>query len=447
MRLFFTLTLLVLAALSLIAWKIQPRPVDGKLPLTWVSDDNPARREQVALFNRLHPQYHLRLDPSNSGMEKVIVQSLAGVGPDLFDCYGGQLSSYVKAGIAWDVTGELARSGINIRKDIWPSVYPTITYEGRVYGFPTNVAVDALWYNKEIFDRAGIPYPRGPWTWEEFIPLAQRLTLRDPDGRVRQFGFLCDWWNWQQFVYQWGGRLYSENGTRCTIDSPQAIAAVQFMQDLIYRYRVMPSPVEQAAMASQGGWGSGTINQFGARKAAMAMGGRWWLCTLRANKDLRLGAVECPHGPRRVFYAYPRATLVNRNSSRREAALAFLKYEASREYNELINHQADALAPVVRHCFTPQFLHDPAFPQEDHNRVWRDIMEFAEPDQSSPFVTHQVANRILTRQLDLVKANQKSPAEAMKTAAREINEEIRKAVERDPQLRARYQALTGGSPS
>jgi hypothetical protein len=102
MKYFFSVTFLVLIALSVVAWSLTPHPeAEGKTPLVWVSDDNPARRGQIALFNRLHPDFHLRLDPSNTGMAKVIVQCIGGVGPDLFDCYGGsQLSAYVKAGIA-----------------------------------------------------------------------------------------------------------------------------------------------------------------------------------------------------------------------------------------------------------------------------------------------------------------------------------------------------------
>ncbi len=443
MKVFFASTFIALILLSLVAWSIQPKPTAaGKIPLVWVSDDNPARREQIALFNRLNPRYDLRLDPSNTGMEKVIVQSLAGVGPDLFDCYDGfQLSAYVKSGIAWDVTDELAKAGIDVKKDVWEAVHPNVIHEGRVYGFPTNVAVNCIWFNKDIFNRYRVPYPKGPWTWEEFIKVAQRLTVRDANGRITQFGFLCDWWNWQQFVLQWGGRLYTPDGTRCVIDSPEAIAAVQFMRDLIYKYHVMPSPVEEAAMATQGGWGSGTITFFGAGKGAMALGGRWWLCTLRSYKGLRLGAVESPHGPRRVFRGYGRATLINAHSPRRRHALEFLKYEAGKEYNELINHQADALAPVIRFSYTPLYLHDPAFPEEDFNAVWRDTMKFAVPDQINPFINGQVASRILNKQLDLVKNDQKSAADALKTAARQINEEIQKTLERDPSLRARYERL------
>ena len=447
MKYVFAGALLLLMVLSVVAFLSQPQVAEeGKIPLTWVSDDNPARREQVRLFNELHPQCQLRLDPSNVGMEKVIVQSIGGVGPDIFDCYDGfQLTAYVKSGIAWDVTDELAKAGIDVARDVWAAAHPNCIAEGRTYGFATNASVNAIWINKDIFDKHGLPHPKGPWTWAEFIPLAQRLTIRDKDGRIEHFGFMMDWWNWRHFCLQWGGRVYTADGTRCVLDSPENIAAIRLMQDLVYKYHVAPSPVEEAAIATQGGWGSGTITFFGGGKAAMALGGRWWLCTLRNYKHLRLGAVECPHGPKRLFRGYGRASLINKNGPHRREALEFLKYMAGKDYNELINHQADALAPVIKYCYTDRYMHDPAFPNEDFNDVWRDVMRYGIPDEVSPFVNGNVAGRIINKQLDLVKNGQKSAADAMKTAARQINEEIQKTLERDPALRERYNSLTARS--
>ncbi|MFP4057324.1 MAG: ABC transporter substrate-binding protein [Candidatus Brocadiia bacterium] len=437
--------LVALVLMSLAAWGLQPRLAEeGKTPLVWVSDDNPARREQIALFNRLHPQYHLGLDPTNRDMAKVIVQCIGGVGPDLFDCYDVfQLSAFVRSGIAWDVTEELEAAGIDVRRDFWKVGLPLMVYEGRVYGVLNNASVNAIWFNKDIFDEHGIPYPEGPWTWEEFIPLAKQLTVYRPDGRIKHFGFMFAWWNWRHFLVQWGGRVYTEDGTRCVLDSPEAIAAIQFMQDLIYKHHVAPTPAEEAATPIQGGWGSGDIKFLGAGKTAMALGGRWWLCNLRKYEGLRLGAVESPHGPYRTYRGYGRSTLINKNSPRRAEALAFLKYLASREFSELINHQADALAPVKRYCYTEQYLHDPDFPNEDFNAMWRDVMQFGVPDRDSPFINGNAAGRIITKQLDLVKANEKPAADAMETAAREINEEIHKTLRRNPSLRRRYEELTG----
>ncbi len=446
MKYVFTGSFAFLVALSVVAWAVRPQLGEkDKTPLVWVSDDNPARREQIALFNQLHPDYDLRLDPSNSGMAKVIVQCVGGVGPDLFDCYDGfQLSAYVKSGIALDVTDELAAAGIDVARDCWAAAHPNCILEGCTYGFPTNASVNAIWINKAIFDEHGIPYPKGPWTWEEFIPLAQKLTVRDRAGRMEHFGFMMDWWNWRHFLCEWGGSVYTPDGTRCVLDRPENVAAIQFMQDLIYKYKVAPSPVDEANMATTGGWGSGTITLFGGGRTATALGGRWWLCTLRDYKKLRMGAVECPHpaGHKPRFRGYGRSTLVNKNSPRRQQAVEFLKYLAGKQYNELINHQADALAPVTRYCFTDLYLHDPEFPQEDYNAVWRDIMQYGVPDEVSPFINGNVASRLIERQLDLVKGGRKSAAEAMRAATSQVNREIERNVERDPELRERYEELT-----
>ena len=166
MKAFFAAAGCVLVLLSVVAWRLQPRPPAGKVPLIWVSDDNPARREQIGLFNRLHPTYDLRLDPS-AGLEKVILQCLAGVGPDLFDSYGpSQLDAYIRSGAAWDLTDALARRGLDLSGRVYPSALSFGTRHGRVYGFPTNISVDALWFHKDLFAQARVPSPKGPWTWQ-----------------------------------------------------------------------------------------------------------------------------------------------------------------------------------------------------------------------------------------------------------------------------------------
>jgi multiple sugar transport system substrate-binding protein len=446
MRALFTGTFLVLILLSVIAWSILPKPVEaGKIQLTWSSDDNPARRGQIDGFNKISPDIHVVLDPNNTGLEKVVVQSLAGVGPDVFDAGDGTLNVLMDADLAWNITDALKKRGVDVEKDVWPAMQSLSVRDGQVYGMPSNAAANALFINKTIFDQAGLPYPKGPWKWDQFLPLAQKLTVRDDKGRGKQFGLLVDWWLWPQFVIQWGGRVFSEDGTRCTLDSPEAIAGVQFLHDLIYKYKVMPSPVEEAAMATQGGWGSGTITQFGeGHKAAMALGGRWWLCTLRDKKqypDLKMTICEAPYHEKRVFLAYGRATFINKASPRRDAALRFIQYMTGPNYNALINKQADALAPVSKYCYTSTFLHDPDFPEEDQNQVWLDTMQHSEPAPTSLFVNNQAAQRILNKQLDLVKNDAKPVADALRDAARDVNSEIQKTLARNPVLKAKYDAV------
>src|SRR5690349_9102935 len=117
MKLFFSVTFAVLVLFSVVAWQMTPKPLqEGKTLLVWSSDDNPARREQIDLFNKENPQYHLVLDPNNTGMEKVVVQSIAGVGPDVFDAGQGNIDLLIDSGIAWDVTDELKKRGVDVVK-------------------------------------------------------------------------------------------------------------------------------------------------------------------------------------------------------------------------------------------------------------------------------------------------------------------------------------------
>jgi multiple sugar transport system substrate-binding protein len=447
LKLFFAITFVALLAMSAIAWSLAPDAHrDGKIDLTWCSDDNPTRHGQLDLFNTLHPRFRLTLDPSNAGLEKVIVQSIGGVGPDIFDCYSPfQLSAYVKAGVAWDITDKLIADGIDPRKIAWPGVQVDAVLNDRVYGFPTNAAVDGIWYHKDVFDAAGMAYPpKGQWNWPQLVDLAQKLTVRDPaTGRVSQYGFMCEWSiDYPQFLMQWGAKFYSDDGTRCTLDSPQAAAAIQFMSDLIYKYRVSPTPTEEQAMATTGGWSSGVISLFSARRAAMAMGGRWWLCSMRKLDGLHLGAAEAPVHNIRVFRGYGKATLINARSPNREAAYAFIKYLSSKRYNELINEQADGVGPVMKYVDTDKYLHDPEHPEEDYNDVWRNMMAAAQPDQVSPFVNGPAVDRIITKQLDLIKMRNKTAAQGMRDATQEINEHIQRQLQRDPTLKKRYEELT-----
>ncbi|HWA82409.1 MAG TPA: extracellular solute-binding protein, partial [Fimbriimonadaceae bacterium] len=375
----------------------------------------------------------------------VIVQSIGGVGPDIFDCFNpSQLSAYVRSGIAWDVGDELAKRGIDIRRDCFSGILNTAIFDGKVYGIPTNIAADGIWFHRDLFRQYGIPLHSGPWKWSEFLPIAEKLTQRDRQGRPVRYGFYFDWWNFGHFFKGFGARLFNEDGTRCTVDSPQAIAAVQFMWDLVYKYKVSSTPVEEASMATSGGFGSGNISVFGSKHAAMALGGRWWLAQLRKFKDLDIGVMESPFENERRFHAYGRATLINKDSPRREQALQFLLYMAGPDYNRLVNAQADGICAFRQYANTPEFLFNPDYPHETDNATWRVITENAEGDETSPFVNGQVVNRVMNDQLDLVKSNQKSPAKAMQDAAAEINREMAKGLAGDPALAERYRKALEG---
>ena len=444
MKVFIFSTFFALLLLSLAAWQTKPRPVDpSKVQLIWSSDDNPLRREQLEPFNTLYPQYHLELDPGNAEAEKVIVQSIAGVGPDVFDCYSGfALTAFVKADIAWDVTDELKKLHIDVEKECWPSVRPTCIYDGRVYGFPVNAAANGLWFHKDILREAGVEIPRGPWTWAEAVPLLKKLVQKDSRGKATRYGLVIDWDNnYRQFIAQWGGHMYTPDGTRCTLDSPQCIAAVEFMQSLVQQ-GIVPDMAAEKSLAAGGGYGGASvITLFAGKRSATALGGRWWLCSMRDKQysDLQLGAAEAPYGIEHVFAGYGKSTLINKYSPHRYDALAFLAYLHSRQYNELLNHEADGVGPVMKYVDEPGFLHDPAYPNEDFNEVWRSMQKVAVAEEVSPFMNGAVLQRLMIAQMDLIRSGDRSAAEAMREATRQVNRRIAENLKYNRELREEYE--------
>jgi len=446
MKQFFAAAVLLMGGLSLIAWGGRPRVREGAdrpIELTWVSDDNPARVEQIDLFRQFaaslgRPDVTARLDPGNNEVAKIVVQTVGGVGPDLFDVYGrNQLVAYAQAGLPWDVTEKARAAGIG-PEILWPSLSDGLLVDGRQYCFPTNAGPWVLFYNKEVFDRCGVPYPRGDWTWDEFLQTARRLTRRRADGRgYDSYGILG--MDLLECVWQNGGRMFSPDGRRCVIDTPEAIEAARWFYALQNVEHVAPSPAEENAMAASGGWGQGSITLFSTGRIAMYRYGRWGLIRWRDVPGLRLGICPLPYRKVRACQLAWRATAINPKSPHRDEAFLFLRYLASRPYCEQINRSADANAAVERYCHTPLFLHDPQHPGEDFNPLWIDEMAHARMAESSLYVNPFVSDRILQSHTDLLRNGGESPEQAMRARAAEINAEIARTLRKDPELRRRYQ--------
>jgi len=121
-------------------------------------------------------------------------------------------------------------------------------------------------------------------------------------------------------------------------------------------------------------------------------------------------------------------------------------YLASPDYNALVNAQADGIGAFKQYDQGPSFLHNPDHPEEDYNAVWNQVSELAVGSESSPYVNGQLANNILNKQVDLVRVGAKPPKQAMHDAAQAIDAEIKKKLDEDPVLRARWTAATGKQP-
>lgn len=445
MRRIFWAILFVLLVCSFLAWRLKPDTSEhGRTRLVWISDDNPVRREQIEIFNRSHPDILLTLDPGNIWMEKIIVQSIGGVGPDLFDAVGRYtIYGLVEAGVAMDLTDLAREHGFDLKRT-WPAIAKELQIDGRQYSFPCNVVASVLFYNKALFDEYGVAYPPRDWTWDEFVDTASRLT-RKARNRSGYECFGVAGLHWYELVLQAGGRMYSDDGTRCVLNSTKALKGIRFYYDLIHKYHIMPGPDDEALIRSEGGWGVGFLKWFGAGRVAMVRSGRAGLITLREYEALRgkIGAVHLPHDAEKAGLVYSRNCAVNRQSTNRDAAITFLEYLASDAYNTQIVRSADSLPPIPEYVDRDGFLHDPAHADEDFNDIFAEAMRRGVVPEISPLISPWVANKIMYDLIQDMSGNLRSPEETAEQMAFRVNRRIYQNLCKYQTFRDRYMTCTG----
>ena len=468
----------ILVVWTMLAVALIPKAAsEGKVPLVWTTDPNPQREPQVDWFNKMYPDCKLRIDPDNQDRMKVIVQSSAGMGPDIIGHITNQtLQTYLEAGIVWDVTEQAKKMGFSV--DTLPeTVRPLVqlrdpnTLELRQYTYPCNVFHTFIIYNKDLFDEAGVSYPSTDLTWEEYIDKAQKLTRYSDGEKNIPEVFGAGDAKPQILIWEKGGSMLNADGTRCTLGEPEAVAGMAFYHDLFFKYHVEPSPVQEASVTSQGGWGGGSYrNWFGERKIAMIFGARWMLIQFRrffsqqleqqreweqehpgedypGPTPFRMGACLVPRfkDGNRYTTSNARCAGINKMSPHREDALKFLQYLAGEKYSELINTGADSKPGNKKYISLERFVH-PDWPGEQPvHRMSIESIPYGRSAQPSLFVNQTKVRRIFTQARDYLEANPdltyRQVEDVMKNAARRIDTEIATNIKRTPHLRRAYDDL------
>jgi multiple sugar transport system substrate-binding protein len=192
--------------------------------------------------------------------------------PDVFFYNPAQVKAYVNSGVLMDITKFVEGSEDVQIDDIWEKGINKYRFDGKtlgegsIYGLPKDLGPFALGYNKTMFEEAGIPLPDKdkPYTWDEFIKVAQQLTIdKNGDGKNDQFGtgFNVNW-ALQPFVWSNGGDWIDESKTKVTIDTPEFIEALQWFADQQNKYKVTPSISEAQTLDTYQRWMKGELAFF-----------------------------------------------------------------------------------------------------------------------------------------------------------------------------------------
>lgn len=217
---------------------------------SWGSpEQNAPTAEMVAAFMAHYPNITVEeeYDPWDGYWEKKTTQLAGNQLPDVYAMSTAFICDYVASGRVLDVSPSLQNADVAGFVDGLPgAALENLTLDGELYGFPYATGTVLLFYNKDMFDAAGLDYPTAEWTYQNVLDAGAALTKdRDGDGVMDEWGYYVQSNSPDTFysiLSRFDARFFSDDASTVELDSPQAVEAVQFIQDLQYKYNISPRP-------------------------------------------------------------------------------------------------------------------------------------------------------------------------------------------------------------
>ena len=283
---------------------------------------------------------------------------MAGKTPDVMQLFYGWLDKFV----AGDILQPLSKEAFphdKIESDFF-SIVSAMKRGDEYYGLPTAVRSLAVFYNKKLFEEAGLDPNKPPQTLEEFVEAAKKTTKRDGAGNLTTVGVTMDmagqdhhWWR-EVLVRQYGGVPYTDNDRKVAYDTEAGDKALKFYTDLQLEHKVSEQKFMDEGQAA-----------FRAGMAAMTIDGTFRLGSFRTIEGFEWGVTELPanaEGLRSNYASY----FANGIGSTVEgeklvAAQKFLDYISSPEAMEIWLEDVGELPARRSAAQTEKNLADPIY--------------------------------------------------------------------------------------
>ncbi len=289
--------------------------------------------QAIANYEKIHPNVTINIHtvPFGNLLTTITTQGNSANGPTIMGIYNLWMPQLVQDGLLAQAPDTYAK---DIQQAYSSSITSAVQVNGKIYGYPNEVDLYALNYNKALFQAAGIASP--PKTWSELISDAQKLTKRDSSGRIIQQGFgIINSWN-SGVVHPWlsleesdGGQLLSSSH-RPLLNSTPALQTTNLYYQLVFQYKATNPAMNQANASTTGPY----LDNFANGKTAMIIMANWWESDLEAGMGknfANVGTAPIPVGPsgnQSHSVSYSWSTVVNAHASQAQqnAAWQFLQW-------------------------------------------------------------------------------------------------------------------------
>lgn len=265
-------------------------------------ETNPAKYEiyesYLEAFGEVRPDVTVIPDEMNHSNDTFMPLAAAGQLPNMYRVPFTEPKNIIDAGYARDITDIMKERGYD--KKLNADLLDLVTVDGKYYGVPYNGYMMGMWYNVNLFKKAGLVNDDGsikyPTTWEEVAETAKIIT--DKTGKPG-FGFQCKdaeaGWNFMNIAWSYGVEFMKmdESGKYiATFASEEMVQALQYLSDLKWKYNVIPNNI----LLSRGD----LVKLFATDQVAMSICAEDWLESPVKNYNMLkedIGTSAMPTGP------------------------------------------------------------------------------------------------------------------------------------------------------
>lgn len=268
-----------------------PAPLTGSGPATlWVrAADEPMDKALVSAWNAKNPTRKITMltVPDAQYVQKYVQAVRAGDAPDLAAVDIANVKALTSQHLLTDITSQV--NALPYKEALAPAGIEISTVDGHVYALPHQLDVSMLYYNKDLFRRAGLDPDSPPKNLDEIVAYARKITALG-DG-IYGFYFAgdcagCNAYTLLPYIWASGGDIMNADGTKPALDDP-AVAAALNMHKTLWQEKLMPPGAKNDNGAT---W----LTSFQSGKIGMVALGSFAISVFKAQKNLDFGVTAIP---------------------------------------------------------------------------------------------------------------------------------------------------------
>ena len=277
-------------------------------------------KAMIAAFEKQNPTIHINLQTASYDdyFTKLKTRVAANQAPDTFELNYENFVTYAAAGSLLNLNAVSAADKTFKKSVYYGKAYDVFAANGKQYGLPASYSTVVLIYNKDLFDAAGVAYPKSSWDWSDEANAAKALKAKLPEGTYAEYQ-PTQFWEFYKVLGQAGGKFLSDDKKTALFNKQPGVNALTWLTSKVAN-GYMPTK------AQMGSLDDGAM--FKAGKLAMIATGIWMFDSFK-DAPFKWDIVVQPGGITPGNHFFANATVVSAKTKNATAAWKWAKFMTS----------------------------------------------------------------------------------------------------------------------